>query len=312
MEDQTTERTLSQGERDLVKGYIADYLSVREAGPEDRRFFPVNEQIAEEELTLLNVDYRLNEEAIRLASENSGIGNLVNFADLEEIKKKRGLIAIRKEELARAWYREDKAGREASGARWEDLNTVLAMFDINPIDPEFLRRPHLKKLFSREEDPESRLASSHIFVSRGDKEVTRMGQPRLVPSHVVEIFGNEVDFEEEDFDRVVAELSLEYGLVFQICGSQRSSTTGTNWMQYRLAVHYKNWIFSKRIYTEILDEDYNLPFYPNDPTRRYDYWEDSLLPERLVSKPTDIYAPPIILPTYLFDDSLDEPEPQDS
>ena len=78
----SSSQELRPQERQIVRDKIGKALSFREAGPYDRKHFPINEQIAEEELVIRNADFFLGEEYDSLRKSGFGSGKVMHFSKI--------------------------------------------------------------------------------------------------------------------------------------------------------------------------------------------------------------------------------------
>lgn len=270
---------LSQREQEILRAQMQDLINYAWAGPHDRKYFPTNKQISMEELKISNSMSRLRRESgsyrkRKSQDPNSTVSLIAGAVSRAEDRSNRRLKQLRS-----AWYEQDSRIRQETGVNWDDLWEVLAPLDIKPVDTSKLRRPHNRSIFTDQEDPFWGLSDTYSFASESTRFKKRPNSDETVevPAHIVELFGNEVTFSEEDFNATVQRLSLKQKRVYQIEESDVDSVTYTPIFQYRVVVPYKNWLLVSKEW--FYDEK---PPCPKDKTQEFKYWEESLLPEVLV------------------------------
>lgn len=281
------ERSLLERERLMVRSLLSEQLLIRQAGQLDRKYFPVNEQIREERITLGWADYDLEKQLKELKKSHYGLGVILQFGEMTRVKIKRDLISVRKRELERSWYTEDETQRRESGAKWEDLSNIFESLDIPIPKTQVLVRPHYRTIPTRQENPDSGLADSYSFVSDTTEEVTfGWGDNRRSierPAHMIEVFGNEVTFNEKDFDALVKRLELNKLLTLHKVSSSIGSIASLHSFGLRLGVPYRNWqLVSDKTFYDFQAENGVLPAVAEDANKEYNYWDDSLLPQILI------------------------------
>lgn len=274
----------------ILRQQIAANIDFAWAGTHDRKFSPVNQQISEEELRISNSTYLIRERSLEgVDAQDPSYQAIVNA-----IKRAGDRSERRLKQLTQFWYAEDEAMRQKSGAKWEDLWPVLDVLDISTIDPAKLRRSYKRSISTEQEDSSWGISDTYSFASESKKPKKRYNSDETVevPAHIVELFGNEVFFSEEDFKSIIKNLGIGSHVVSQVEESMVDSLTYLPVFKYRVVVPYQNWLF-------VSDEWFydKKPNYRRDKNQEFKYWSNSLLPEVMVqpNRGKDFYTPDEVL-----------------